>query len=267
MCGLFGWVLRPEIIRSKKQSVRTLAVALLLQNDDRGGDSWGFYSPHTDRRIVGLGDAVTMKKGSLRLLCESPTVIGHTRKATTGTVSYKNCHPFRVGSVVGAHNGMVFNHRQLNEQYSRQCDVDSQHLFHHIAEDRELWDINAYGAIAFHCRTEEYPIFIGSFNDGELAYCVTPAGVVWSSDWRHLEKAVQLAGWDTDRLWSTKDDLLYRVDTNGAEPVSALNVEPPVWKSATEQTAAFSATGSATADEEDVEADWLYMGLEEKDIF
>lgn len=250
MCGLFGWNLRADVVRRRKRSVRTLAVALLIQNDDRGGDSWGFYAADTDRRVVGLGEAADMTAGALKVMCESSTVIGHTRKATTGNVTLRNCHPFRCGSVVGAHNGMVFNHRQLNERYKRKCEVDSEHLIYHLAEERDLRDVQAYGAVAFAAQDIEGAAFVGTFWGGELAVCVIPSvGCVWSSDWRHLERAVHLAGWSTDAIWEPEEFALYRI-TDGLEECGKLEVEAPEWKTEGEKKTAFAATGSA-AEEDD----------------
>ena len=253
MCGLFGWNLRPEIVQRKKRSIRALAVALLLQNDRRGGDSWGFYAVGSGKRIVGLGDAAMMKAGSLSLMCSSPTVIGHTRKATTGQITYRNCHPFQVGTVVGAHNGMVFNHRHLNDRYKRKCEVDSEHLFHHIAEGRELWDVQAYGAVAYHCKdSQSHPAFVGTFNGGELAVCeIAGVGCVWSSDWRHLERAVTVAGGSSDEMWEPEEFTLYGIGEQ-MEAVGVLDVDAPSWKTEKDRAADFAATGTDDLTENDI---------------
>jgi glutamine amidotransferase len=44
---------------------------------------------------------------------KAPTVLAHIRRATTGRVAARNCHPFRRGQWVFAHNGQIANYDQV----------------------------------------------------------------------------------------------------------------------------------------------------------
>ena len=47
-------------------------------------------------------------------------MLGHTRFATEGAIVKSNAHPFRVGDVVGTHNGCVYNVKEMETQLDKQ---------------------------------------------------------------------------------------------------------------------------------------------------
>ncbi|MCA1558695.1 MAG: class II glutamine amidotransferase, partial [Acidobacteria bacterium] len=98
-----------------------LASVLCLEMDRRGGDSYGLHAHGELTRELGRA-ARSIK---ISRLIEASQVLGHTRKATTGEVTRRNAHPFSIGGIIGAHNGIVDNHRELNRVYSRDFKVDS----------------------------------------------------------------------------------------------------------------------------------------------
>jgi hypothetical protein len=140
--------------------------------------------------------------------------IGHTRRATTGSITLENAHPFDMGTIVGAHNGIVFNHQALNVRYARNFSVDSMHLFAHLQTRRSLSDIYGFGAIAF-ARRDKRGVFLGTFNGGSLSIAKAPGvGTFWSSEKDHLANALE----ELDAPYyfvPTRDGDCYRVDSNG----------------------------------------------------
>src|SRR5215469_10058620 len=140
MCGLYGWNI------TRTTPALTVANAVLAQAmAGRGTDSWGILSDGKVRR--GL-ESVTYAPETLKLPAHTNVAV-HTRYGTTGKINVKNAHPFTIGAVIGMHNGIVYNHASLNLEYDRRMAVDSMHIFAHIAEERDLAEIEAYGAIVY----------------------------------------------------------------------------------------------------------------------
>lgn len=222
MCGLYGWQMNDtNKITNSQRAV--LFAALTLEMDRRGGDSFGLYA---DGRLT---RGVTEAAFNLRAhaYARARQLLAHTRKATTGGICAANAHPFEIGSITGAHNGIVHNYAELNERYKREFAVDSMHIFAHIAHDLPLSEIEAYGAIAFLNRqpeavaeaaAEDAGLYLGRFNGGELAiYGVgqypDASGIVWASTPNAVERAATLAGLETFR-YEVKQGALYHA-TNG----------------------------------------------------
>ncbi len=195
ICGLFGFDLQ-RVQLSNERKVALTAV-LAAGNDTRGGDSWGYWgkSPNkADHKIdKGLGD---IAKQVLKM-SNIPILMAHCRKATQGAVSVPNCHPFEINNVIGAHNGIISNHTELNRKYSRDFEVDSMHIFKHLSEGRELEDIHGYGTIEF--VRKEYPSRIylcklsGELHVWAIGKEKNCRAVIWSSDNDHLKAALTAA--------------------------------------------------------------------------
>jgi len=199
MCGIFGWQIQPNGITNAQRLV--LSVMLATQNDDRGGDSYGFYVHDTnkalaERIIKGLG----LAGPACRVMASRPMMMGHTRKATTGDVVAANSHPFIIGKIVGAHNGMVFNHAEMQTKYGRKCEVDSEHIFHHINEGLDVSELDGYGAIEYINTDAPDSVYLCKMSSGELAiYGIGTSskdvkGIVWSSSQKHLVYSLETAG-------------------------------------------------------------------------
>lgn len=72
------------------------------------GNGVGFWDDETPVVVKG----VSATPGELVEVAEGPTLF-HTRLATVGTVSDKNCHPFVVGDGIYCHNGSFFGYRAI----------------------------------------------------------------------------------------------------------------------------------------------------------
>lgn len=214
MCGIFGWMIDAQKMSHRKLEI--LAAALSIYNDNRGGDSWG-YAFRRGRHTI------TIRKGTGKIADHVPAgvlanhtlLMAHTRKATTGSITPENAHPFEIGSIVGAHNGIVYNHRDLNSRYNRTYDVDSMQLFGHIDEGLPLAEIKAYGSVEFMSRRKP-GVFLAVF-DGELAVVRLgsdrkhPLGTVWSSSRHALASACRIAEIPFT-AYELKGRTLYEVD-------------------------------------------------------
>ncbi|MBV9087725.1 MAG: hypothetical protein JOY79_09590 [Acidobacteriaceae bacterium] len=210
-------------------------MSLAQSNDQRGGHSWGVVKLDNGIEIdKGLGD---MGDGAYAVL-DTRSMYGHCRWATHGEKTIENAHPFEIGHLVGAHNGVLSNHLQLNMKYQRAFKVDSMHLFAHLRDGLPFDDIEGYGAIEWVDRRDPKVIRLARLRNGQLAvYGIgTPratVGVVWSSDERHLVQALNVAGIDTYFSYHMTEGAVYKV-TNGEIRVTSdeLHLKKPVYKPA-----------------------------------
>lgn len=195
MCGIFGYSAPASVVSRFQRGI--LASTLARLNDDRGGHSWGLLGSGKRGTVIhrGLGDLAP------DIACAAPyeTLYAHTRWATHGGRTIANAHPFEVGQIIGAHNGVISNHSALNADYGRAFAVDSMHLFAHLDAGLPFEDIEGYGAIQWVERTVPGRIHLARLDRGELSVMGigTPdkcAGIVWSSDEDHLCEALLTAG-------------------------------------------------------------------------
>lgn len=201
MCGIFGYNFKNGTISEGRRAI--LGNNLAKLNDRRGGHSYGLASLEANTVDInrGLGDMAD----HAWLLADASFVMAHTRYATIGAKTVENAHPFEINNIIGAHNGGVTNHYELDKKYKRTTSVDSQHLFYHLDEDRPFSDIEGYGAIEWLKRDELEAgirrVFLSKLKGGMLAIfgigdpsADKSDGVVWSSDEKHLLEALYNAG-------------------------------------------------------------------------
>lgn len=207
-----GWV------ELNNPSIKNIGMGAILSvgMDKRGGHSWGYWADGSTRK--GLGDMHT--NVSAETWANKRRVIGHTRLATTGDKTAENSHPFEHGNIIGAHNGMVYNHEDLNKKYERDFKVDSQHIFQHINDGLPLKEIDAYGSIVY-LNKETDIIHMARFNGGQLwaanifesaAKKAKPIGFAWCSTGDCLKTALDVAGWTYWNSFELKEDHDYWIN-------------------------------------------------------
>lgn len=123
MCGIVAFSAKTDYNEDK---IKTL----LLFNQDRGKDSFGYYVPNKEvsKTLGKIEDIAGTKDFKLP---GSNLFIGHIRAATVGKVEIKNSHPFIHGNIVLAMNGTLTNHWSLCTEYGfsmQDFDVDSDVL-------------------------------------------------------------------------------------------------------------------------------------------
>ncbi len=107
MCRLFGF--RSVIVSQVHQSLVSADNALLRQSE-RHPDGWGvaYYVEGIPHVIKSASTAVTDTLfRRVSGIVSSETVVAHLRRATVGSLSIINSHPFQYGSWIFAHNGQI----------------------------------------------------------------------------------------------------------------------------------------------------------------
>jgi hypothetical protein len=208
MCGLFGWTI-PEGTSISEKTREDLFIGLAIGNSARGQDSWGAYAVVDGESFV-RREARSILCADFSDLIPANVLIGHTRLATTGAVTRGNAHPFTYEGITLAHNGMIYNHKDMNRIHGRKCTVDSEHLLRHLAEGRPYKDLLGYGAISYVRADEPQRVLLSRLSGGELAVArLKVGGVVWSSDKDHLEFALDEAELEWTPYKTPEEGLVY----------------------------------------------------------
>lgn len=174
MCGIFGAIGKVNVT-----TVRSLALA----NRVRGTDSLGFFNSagkickDAGDPIETLGDAKTI--AYLEASRKAWFVVGHTRHATQGAVSRRNAHPFKYGSIIGAHNGCCDAPTHFK--------VDSEYLFDQLNKHANnyqaaLGDVSGYWGLVWSHNDSLYL----QAHQNTLAYTIGKHATYFSSDHNHL---------------------------------------------------------------------------------
>lgn len=142
-CGIFAWS-----GKSAKSFNKAKFDIQGLYNNSRGGDSCGVT---TDGEIYygttgskHYHDFLHMRGYESPLLI--PTVIGHTRKSSSGSVNSDNAHPFGFGDIdskfefIGVHNGTLHNQDDLAKKYNLDVNVNEKNNFNVTTFSRKKID-------------------------------------------------------------------------------------------------------------------------------
>ncbi len=208
-----------------------------MYNIARGDDSCGIAID--DRCYKGVGKNANwvdfMENNSIPDPNITNTVIVHTRKATGGTHSAENAHPFEFYKnknttdpyFIGCHNGTIRNETDLKKEYKLEdyhYNVDSQLLLKIISQTTKsntnnlqvlskyrggaallfYWTNEPNTLYAWKGATKEYTTFI---EERPLFYWKTDTGVYISS----IKPSLFAIGGKEDTVFSFKENTLFKI--------------------------------------------------------
>lgn len=232
MCGLFGFARHPDEAAISTKQMTELAYDLIERNAARGIDSVGLCCVYDTGRAAIIKKAIhpymiphwsPTRKALEEAISKNPlAVIGHTRGASVGQISDKNAHPFRKGSVVGAHNGGIWNWKDLAQELeAKDLEVDSEIIFELLTrlQPKEALE-KLEGSYALTWWDERAPTliqFARHSNPLHIFQHKTQAFVAWSSEKHHLERATE--GVPGEIYWF-REHTLHALDIREIRPVN-----------------------------------------------
>lgn len=208
MCGIFGAIGKPDAMALK---------FLCYLNQERGRQSTGLYN--YDGNELGYFYRTTSSASEMLKTLDSEVfnnaklLIGHTRQSTHGTISLENCHPFQIGNIIGAHNGIIYNHNDVVKDDNVKYEVDSQAIFHLLDKGKSLSVLRGYMGIAYADVTKLGTLFLSRFNC-PVAVLKTADTIYFSSLEEHL-KLLNLKGeyivLEESKIYQFNPDLTFSI--------------------------------------------------------
>lgn len=234
MCGLTGFARHPEA--PGLEALTLMFYDLMGNMGHRGRHATGVSINQNEKVEVykWAAPVETVVKSDpwheamARVTAETTVVQGHVRHATHQNANDPEAaHPFQIGRIVGAHNGIIYNWREVESKLRKDFDikypaliVDSEVAL--LALDmikdpvRATDMLDGYWALTwtkgrslFLCRTQNAPL--------TCAYIGKWKALVWHSERSVLMRVLQSAGAGTDEgfdVWDVKPGTIYRYVPN-----------------------------------------------------
>lgn len=133
MCGIFGYIGGGNASKIILEGLKAL--------EYRGYDSWGIAVKSNNSQMIVKKNVGQIGQANPKLP-QGKMGIGHTRWATTGSISQKNAHPHFdcTGSIAVVHNGIVENYQTIKRSLIQKghrfaSQTDTEVIAHLIEEE------------------------------------------------------------------------------------------------------------------------------------
>lgn len=208
ICGIVG------VINHRKNGFidqdNQIFKRLLYLDVERGPDSTGLFTVtnkgecHVAKEIGTAEQMLTTKEAKDILghaYRNGAFIVGHNRKATRGSITDTNAHPFNSGDIVLVHNGSLYGHKHLAD-----TDVDSEAIA--IELNKNSGDVletfnkvdGAYTCVWYNNGDKTLNFFRNK--DRPMWFYYADSITVFASEWTMLWYSVIKAGlkWDSTKV-------------------------------------------------------------------
>jgi len=183
MCRLLGLIANKPVDLgfSLMEGPKTLAD---MSKENWNGWGLGWYQegqPKIEKEPRRASDSEQFRRTAAEGF--SHIFVAHVRKATTGSLTKHNCHPFRSGRWLFAHNGTIFEHESLRRRLSHshqkaiQGETDSEVFFHWLLQNIESSDSVIEGLRSAIQAISDYTALNFLLSDGDVLYAYRDARV------------------------------------------------------------------------------------------
>ena len=226
MCGIFGFAKKHNSQNDRQIDIlRNVLTNLADESSVRGKDSTGFavMTPNTRKTYKSLSDSSTLvhSKEWDNLLGDvsrdTTIVIGHVRLATHGVINIRNTHPFTIGEVVGAHNGVIYNYNKIANSMGKDVQVDSEVIFASLNRNKmedAFTDIDGDFAVTW-VKDSNKVIHLAREDNRPMcvAYWKRAKILFWASTEKIMEQALKRSGLNIS-MQEVVADKIFTFDTD-----------------------------------------------------